>query len=106
MRKNKRKRRFRLRYILLLICLFYISTIFINQEKMMRDLEKERKEKEDKINSLNVEIAELQDKIRYADSLEFIEKIAREELNMLKPGEILYIDKEKNKNKFIKGIGD
>ncbi|WP_054871651.1 septum formation initiator family protein [Caloranaerobacter sp. TR13] len=106
MRKTKQKRRFRLRYILLLACLFYLSTIFFNQQKMMRDLEQEKKAKEDKINSLNVEIAELQDKIRYADTPEFIEKIAREELNMLKPGEIIYIDKEKNKNKFIKGIGN
>ncbi|WP_427339300.1 FtsB family cell division protein [Caloranaerobacter sp. DY30410] len=106
MHKTKQKKKFRIRYILLLGCLFYLSTTFLNQEKMMRHLEQERKAKEDKINSLNVEIAELQEKIKYADTPEFIEKIAREELNMLKPGEILYIDKEKNKNKFIKGISN
>ncbi|HBD64979.1 MAG TPA: hypothetical protein DC038_11170, partial [Clostridiales bacterium] len=37
--------------------------------------------------------------------LELIEKIARDQYKMVKPNEIIYIDKNKNDNKLIQGIG-
>lgn len=67
----------------------------------MRDLI-ERKEKEEmEIAKLEKEIQQLNEEIQDKDSLEFIEKTARENLKMLKPREIMYIDKNKDRNHFI-----
>ncbi len=38
---------------------------------------------------------ELKDRIKYSDEDEYVEKIAREQLNMVKADEILFIDKNK-----------
>ena len=37
--------------------------------------------------------------------LEIVEKIARDQYKMVKPNETIYIDKNKNDNKLIQGIG-
>lgn len=41
----------------------------------------------------------IEEKLKYTDSLEYIEKMAREELKMVKPDEIIIIDTNKNKDK-------
>ena len=51
---------------------------------------------------LSREIKELNIQIENSDSLEFIEKIAREDLEMVKPREIIYIDKEKKDKSVFK----
>jgi cell division protein FtsB len=76
-------------------------------------LTKLRNEKEDiqqektvlaaEVDSLSQDLEMLDDPDKF---LEVIEKIAREEYKMVKPYETMYIDKNKNENKFIKGIGD
>ena len=38
---------------------------------------------------------ELQNRIKYSDEDEYVEKIARERLNMVMPDEIIFIDKNK-----------
>lgn len=50
------------------------------------------------IEALEEEIGELENDLENSDSLEFVEKVARDELGMVKPREIIYIDKEKIKN--------
>jgi len=37
--------------------------------------------------------------------LDLVEKIARNQYKMVKPNETIYIDKNRNDNKFINGIG-
>ena len=52
-------------------------------------------ENKDAIIKLNKEISQLQREIKNADTLEFVEKVARDDLGMVKPREIVYIDKNK-----------
>lgn len=52
-------------------------------------------ENKDAIIKLNNEIIQLQREIKNADTLEFVEKVARDDLGMVKPREIVYIDKNK-----------
>ncbi len=52
-------------------------------------------ENKDAIIKLNNEISQLQREIKNADTLEFVEKVARDDLGMVKPREIVYIDKNK-----------
>ncbi len=53
------------------------------------------------IEKLEREIRELSEEIEEKDSLNFVEKVAREELKMVKPREIMYIDKNKEKKPFV-----
>lgn len=106
MARKKQGRRLRIRHILILAVILYIGSIFINQQKIINELNAERKEKVQEINALENNIKNLEDKIQYSDSLEYIEKIAREELNMVMPDEIIYIDKGMSSDEANKGINE
>jgi len=98
MARKKHGRKIRIRHILMLLVIFYLGSIFISQQKMINKLDKERQEKKQEITNLENDIKNLEGKIQYTDSLEYIEKIAREELKMVMPDEIIYIDIGKDKN--------
>lgn len=67
----------------------------------MKDLTNKKLAEERAVAQLEKEIEELNKEIEDKDSLEFVEKIAREDLRMVKPREIIYIDKNRDKNYFI-----
>lgn len=50
------------------------------------------------ISELQLEIEDLEDKLKSSESIENIEKIAREKLQMVKPNEIVYIIQEKKES--------
>lgn len=68
---------------------------------MMKKLEREKSTKEEEIEILKSEIDGINNEIKNKDSLEFIEKVAREEFGMVKPREIIYVDKNKKRNPFL-----
>ncbi|MDY2986839.1 MAG: septum formation initiator family protein [Peptoniphilus sp.] len=51
------------------------------------------------IKTLKSDIKNLEEEKKSSGSLEFIEKVAREDLGMVKPREVVYIDKEKAEKK-------
>lgn len=51
------------------------------------------------IKTLKSDIKNLEEEKKSSGSLEFIEKVAREDLGMVKPREVVYIDKEKAEQK-------
>ena len=59
------------------------------------------RENRTKIETRTREIKETGAAIRNSDSLEFAEKVAREDLGMVKPREVIYVDKEKDRTKSI-----
>lgn len=67
----------------------------------MKKLEREKSTKEEEIEILKSEIDGINNEIKDKDSLEFIEKVAREEFGMVKPREIIYVDKNKKRNPFL-----
>lgn len=81
-------------FCVLLIYGLFISThlYFQKQEKMaqMKANEQEIKEQTEEIEALKREL----DK---SDSLEYVEEVAREDLGMVKPREIIFIDKNNSK---------
>ncbi len=99
-KKRKKKRGFRLKHLLLLLIIFGLGKTLISQRIMMKDLTEKKLEKEKEVAQLEKEIEELDGEIKDKDSLEFVEKVAREDLRMVKPREIIYIDKNKDKNHF------
>lgn len=101
MRKKKRKKRIGIVRIMFFAVLVYIMVIMINQNKMMRELEGKKMVLQKEIHTLENEIDELNIELENSDSLEFVEKVAREELGMVKPREIIVIDKGKIKDTFF-----
>ncbi len=73
----------------------------IDQRRLMKGLQTRKAELEIEIGTLERDISQLNKEIENSGSLEFVEKVAREELGMVKPRERVYIDKNKLKNSFF-----
>lgn len=100
MRKRKKKR-IRPMYLVFLLLSIYIVVVMLNQRKLMKNLGSRKAELQNEIDILEKDINELNNEIENSDSLQFVEKVAREELGMVKPREIIYVDKKKLKNTFF-----
>lgn len=101
MTKRRRRRKLKLGRLFILFIILYIGFILFNQKKLMDELNSKKEKMELEIQTLQAEIDELNEEIENSDSLEFVEKIAREELGMVKPREIMYIDRNKVRNPFF-----
>lgn len=124
--KKKKRKKFKIKYILMIGLVIYLGSLFIRQGFEMDELQAEIQQKENEKEELDKyieensqkaeylsNIANSDDPIKYIESLEneeqikeyenilnYIENMAREELFMVKPNEIIYIDKKKINNIF------
>lgn len=96
--KTRRKKRFGLLHFILLSVLVYIIVLFWKQDRLLNELEAKRQDNLLEVENLEKDIKDLEKEIESSNTLKFVEKVAREELGMVKPREIIYIDKNKNKN--------
>ncbi|HOJ09820.1 MAG TPA: septum formation initiator family protein [Clostridiales bacterium] len=79
--------------ILVLIALIiYFSFIIIDQQKMLKIKETALMEIENKIKKEELVRNDLEKQKDMLNSREYIEKVAREKLGMVKPGEKIFID--------------
>lgn len=81
--------------LLLIFLAAYAVYIFVSQQKMLNSYAKEKKQYEMQISEAKEQQADLNDTLSNIDSTEYIEKIAREKLDMYLPNEKVYIDIEK-----------
>ena len=101
MKDNKKRRKKNRLVIIILPLIVYVAFIFWNQSQIEKELAEKKLEIQAEIHKLEIEISELNRIIEKSDSLDFVEKMAREELGMVKSREIIYIDKDKvNKSVF------
>ncbi|KAF5050936.1 Septum formation initiator [anaerobic digester metagenome] len=105
----KRKRKLNVVNFLFTVFLMYFAYTAFSQYQMLSDLNKEidqkmlvKAEVEKKVNELKDDVAKMSNEEAL---LELVEKIARDQYKMVKPNETIYIDKNKNDNKLIRGIG-
>jgi cell division protein FtsL len=104
---KKKKKGFRIIHLLLLCLLVYSLVVFSHQRRMMKELATKKIDIETEISGLERDINALNEEIGKSGTLEFIEKVAREDLGMVKPREIIYIDKsKKNYSLFDKDKSD
>lgn len=100
--KSKRKKKNKFSTIIVLAVLF-ISVTFtiklVEQKKSLNQLKAEKANYESQMTSLNNEIEELKEDYEKKDSMEFVEKIAREKLGMVKSQEIVVIEDEEKEEK-------
>ncbi|QZY54730.1 FtsB family cell division protein [Crassaminicella profunda] len=96
-RKNKTKKKNRFFYMVLLMIGLYVSWIVIKQQIELKELRNQEQTLNKKILELKKEEARLEEEKNLGNDPQFIEKVARERLKMVKPNEIIYIDINKAK---------
>ncbi len=96
---NKLKRKKVFKRVFIIVLALWLGKTFITQGITMKNLKAQKKNEEENIAILERKVDELNNEIKNKDSLEFIEKAAREDHFMVKPREIIFINKNKNDNK-------
>ncbi len=81
-----------LRNILIIAIVIYIIFVFVNQQKTLNEYSKNTEELSQQIASEKATNEELNQKKDDVNSLEFIEEMAREKLDMYFPNEKVFID--------------
>ena len=80
-----------IKYIIIATLLIGASTSMISTTHKIMQSSKRLEESKEAVLSLKQEKADLEEEIEYKKTQGFIEKIAREKLNMILPGEEVYI---------------
>ena len=88
MKKNKKI----LRNLLIIAIIIYIAFVFINQQKTLNQYSKNTEELNQQIASEKATNEELNQQKDNVNSLDFIEEMAREKLDMYHPNERVYMD--------------
>ena len=81
-----------IRNLLIIAIVIYIAYVFINQQKTLNQYSKNTEELNQQIASEEATNEELNQQKDNVNSLEFIEEMAREKLDMYKPNERVYVD--------------
>lgn len=69
----------------------------MRQQITIYKLNKEYRNYEQQLDKLNVRKSDLNEKYKLTQRPDYVEKLAREKLGLIKPGEILFVDKSKVK---------
>ena len=85
----------KLKNIAVIAFIIYAMTTFINQEKVLSSYKEQEIEVANQIEEAKEYQEELNINKENANSLEYIEKVAREKLNMYYPNERIYVDSSK-----------
>lgn len=88
MKKNRKI----LKILLILAIAIYVIFVFINQQKTLNEYSKKSEELQQQIADEENNNQELNQKKDDVNSLEFIEEMAREKLDMYYPNERVYMD--------------
>ncbi len=81
-----------LRNLLIIAIAIYVIYIFINQQKTLNEYSKNTEELNQQIASEKQKNEDLNQQKENVNSLEFIEEMAREKLDMYHPNERVYVD--------------
>ncbi len=95
-KKVLKKKGFRLIHFVLIFLSLYLVVVLNHQRGLMKDLDAKKRMNQEQIDELEKEINTLNKEIEASGTLEFVEKVARDELGMVKPREIIYVDRNKN----------
>ena len=85
----------KIKNILVIAIIIYAMTTFVNQEKLLSSYKEQEEQVENQIEEAQEYQEELNISKENANSLEYIEQIAREKLNMYYPNEKIYVDSSK-----------
>ncbi|MFW6034695.1 MAG: FtsB family cell division protein [Halothermotrichaceae bacterium] len=87
---------------LLIVFIFVGYKFYLNQQKIQK-VEHQLNDIKEEVRAAEVKQQELNDRVKNMEELDYIEKVARKELGLVKPGELLLIPvEEKEKKKMSK----
>ncbi len=94
MAKSKRRRNYGklIIRVILVFAIFYVTSTFYDQYKEMKYLNVREEALTGNLKVLQKDIQSLNDQIENSNTDEYIEKIAREHLKMVKKDEMIFID--------------
>lgn len=81
------KKRFTLKNVAILVLLFVFFISFVKQEVAMKNLKKDIQVQQQELDKVREKNERLKEEEAQSKSEEYIEKMARERLGMVKPGE-------------------
>lgn len=87
-----KKRKIRPKNLFMIVFIVYAVITMINQQFTISDLKEIEQAEISKIEALKKDNDKLVEMINNATSVEYIEKMAREQLGLVKSGEKVYID--------------
>ena len=90
-RSSKKGKPNRWLILLLVVVIVFLSLYIIKSEMKMRELQKEKTYQEEENARLTREKEELENELENINSDEYIEYMARKNLNMVKSGELVFI---------------
>lgn len=96
-KKKKRLRGNRPFYMIVIVFLLYISWILIDQQIKLHELNNQKGDLMKEVERLREKEQQLTEEQELLNDPQYIERVARERLKMVKPNEIIYIDHEKTK---------
>lgn len=85
------------RFIFWGIVIIFFGTIFVKQQIAMIRLDREYKHYDDQLFKLKSINTTLSEELKQTQREDYMERLAREKLGLIKPGEILFKDKSKVK---------
>jgi len=99
-RKRKKKGNFIKRNFIaisiMLVLGSYFTMVILKQQRMMKDLKLEEAQVLNELSQKEQELAEIEKEIKDAGTEEYIEKVAREELDLVKENDIVYRFKDED----------
>lgn len=120
---KKKRKKIGISHLIIGLVAIYVVSILFNQQRVIRNLNRELMARVKEVEKIEREIKDLEgkmiykdflenidkigdgtseSKITYGEFLEYIERIARDDLKMIKSGELIYIDRDRNKDKFMR----
>lgn len=93
---KRKKKKFRLNYTRLILTIIIVVVLVVLglSVKNIVDLKLEQKTLKQESAQLKAEKQKLEEELKSVNDLDYIEEQARTQLNMIKPGEILYITED------------
>ena len=92
------KRRVKLKNLIILVLSMIFIIGFIRQERAINRIEKEQKQRKEQLEEIKQENQRYKEQKNMIATGEYIEKLAREKLNMIKPGEWSVLNKKNDSN--------
>jgi len=98
-----KKHKIRFKNIFIIVFSVYAVITLISQQSEINKLKEAERQVKQRIESINKENDKLVEMINNASSAEYIEKMAREQLGLVKAGERVYIDQSSADNNMKNG---
>lgn len=92
---KRMRKKFRLRNLLIVAAVLYVGYVFVSTQLAMNKIKHEINVKQQELAKLKDKNQKLQDEVDMSKTDSYIEKLARERLGLVKPGEAPVVPKSK-----------